>query len=679
MSCALRVDLFSSDSNYMASENLCLSANHDEAARLAALASYAVLDTEREQAFDDIADLAADIFDAPIAVVNFIGDGRQWFKAEVGIGTRELPIDVSICRHALLQADVLVVPDLMEDERFVGNPLVNAAQGLRFYAGALLQTPEGLPLGTVCVLDTKPRPNGITRSQERALETLASQTMAQLELRRSRAALEASEARLRFLNDLAEATQPLSDPVEIMTTTARLLGQHLQISVCAYADMDDDQDGFTIRGDWAAPGSQSIVGRYNLADFGKLAVKNLSSGVPLVVNDNLQELAPEEAATFRNLGIAATICMPLVKAGKLAALMAVHSAEPRQWTQSELSLVSETTARSWAHIERTRSEAVLRETTRRLDAILSNTREAVFLMDERQHCAYANAAAEKLTGYAFLDLQGRPLHDVIHNKKPDGSHYPLEECPIDRAFPSRAQMSGEELFVAPDGSFYPVGFTASPVLDDSGQPIGTVIEARNITEEKRAQEHQQLLIDELNHRSKNLLAIVQGIVAQTLKGTDAVARKGLEGRLAALAAAHNLLTRRNWEPAPLRQIVEDSVRPHGSPGSVQINGPDLMLQPKTAVSFALALHELATNAVKYGSLSRPEGRVEVRWGVEEERLKFTWKERGGPPVEQPASRGFGSRMLERGLSAELEGEVRIHFANEGILCTVDAPLPEVRR
>ncbi len=133
------------------------------------------------------------------------------------------------------------------------------------------------------------------------------------------------------------------------------------------------------------------------------------------------------------------------------------------------------------------AETQLAETTRRLDAILNNTKMAVFLMDDRQHCVFANAAAEALTGYSFAEMQGRPLHDVVHHTRPDGSHYPLEECPIDRAFPARAQTQGEELFVAPDGSFYPVGFTASPVLDEAGRPIGTVIEARNIAEEKERQ------------------------------------------------------------------------------------------------------------------------------------------------------------------------------------------------
>ena len=129
----------------------------------------------------------------------------------------------------------------------------------------------------------------------------------------------------------------------------------------------------------------------------------------------------------------------------------------------------------------------LQETSRRLDAILSNTTMAVFLMDDQQQCSYANAAAEALTGFSLAELQGRPLHDVIHHKRPDGSPFPLEECPIDRAFPERAQMQGEELFVARDGSLYPVAFTASPVLNQCGDPIGTVIEARNIAAERAEQ------------------------------------------------------------------------------------------------------------------------------------------------------------------------------------------------
>jgi PAS domain S-box-containing protein len=156
--------------------------------------------------------------------------------------------------------------------------------------------------------------------------------------------------------------------------------------------------------------------------------------------------------------------------------------------------------------EQVRAQAAMRETSRTLDAILNNTREAVFLMDHRQHCVFANAAAEELTGYKFTELQGRPLHDVIHHRKPDGSPYPLEECPIDRAFPERAQISGEELFVHRDGSLYPVAYTASPLLNEAGEPVGTVIEARNIAERRAREARLHELHQTLERRVAEALA-----------------------------------------------------------------------------------------------------------------------------------------------------------------------------
>jgi PAS domain S-box-containing protein len=169
-----------------------------EAERVAALESYAILDTPPEEEFEDIARLAADTFGAPIALVNLVASDRQWFKAEVGIGVRELPLDVSICAHAILQNDLLVVPDTRDDPRFACNPLVTAQDGLRFYAGAMLRTPQGLPIGTVCVLDRKPRLDGITPHQRLVLEVLARQVMTQLELRKTLTAQKARADDLRI-------------------------------------------------------------------------------------------------------------------------------------------------------------------------------------------------------------------------------------------------------------------------------------------------------------------------------------------------------------------------------------------------------------------------------------------------------------------------------------------------
>ena len=181
------------------SEQALSAARHErEAERLAALHHYRVLDTPREDAFDDLASIASEICGTPIAVVSLVDQARQWFKAEVGLGIRETPLDVSFCTHALLQDDLLLVPDATSDPRFSGNPLVTGQPGLRFYAGAPLKTASGLPIGTLCVLDTQPRQ--LDERQIEALRRLARQVMSQLELRLALEERGEAERRLRALN-----------------------------------------------------------------------------------------------------------------------------------------------------------------------------------------------------------------------------------------------------------------------------------------------------------------------------------------------------------------------------------------------------------------------------------------------------------------------------------------------
>ena len=213
--------------------------------------------------------------------------------------------------------------------------------------------------------------------------------------------LRESEARLGFLDRLGAETAPLADADAVLATTTRLLGEHLNLSICAYADMDGDQDGFTIRGNWAAQGSKSIVGHYSLADFGKLAVRNLGAGLPLVVNDNLSELPPEDAAAFQGIGIAATICMPLVKEGRLAALMAIHDRAPRIWTEAELGLLREVTARSWAHVERVAATAELRASEARFRLMADAVPQVVWITDAEGRVEFFNKQWSDYTGVPY--------------------------------------------------------------------------------------------------------------------------------------------------------------------------------------------------------------------------------------------------------------------------------------
>jgi PAS domain S-box-containing protein len=208
--------------------------------------------------------------------------------------------------------------------------------------------------------------------------------------------------------------------------------------------------------------------------------------------------------------------------------------------------------------------------------------------------------------------------------------------------------------------------------------IGVVAD---ITDRKRLEEHQQLLVHELNHRVKNTLTIIQSITRQTLvnAGASQHVREALENRLGALASAHDVLTREKWESASLRQAIEGALAGLGvAPSRTRLAGPDVALAPKTFVAIAMAIHELATNAMKYGALSNAEGRVLLAWNLAAGRLKLEWREEGGPLVAAPSRRGFGTRLIQRGLAAELAGRVDLEFRPEGLTCRIDAPVPALQ-
>jgi two-component sensor histidine kinase len=224
------------------------------------------------------------------------------------------------------------------------------------------------------------------------------------------------------------------------------------------------------------------------------------------------------------------------------------------------------------------------------------------------------------------------------------------------------------------------------MLDDRGEfeTVGSALDGL-MDELALRQEHQRLLIDELNHRVKNTLATVQSIAMQTFRGdaASAQARATFESRLMALSKAQDVLTRVNWEGADLEEIVREAVEPHcgDDRARFEVKGPRVTLPPRMALSLAMALHELCTNAAKYGGFSTVGGRATVEWllvvGERGRRLRLTWRESGGPAVAPPQRRGFGSRLIEQGLARELNGEVRLEYAPSGVICTIDVPIVEV--
>jgi two-component sensor histidine kinase len=231
----------------------------------------------------------------------------------------------------------------------------------------------------------------------------------------------------------------------------------------------------------------------------------------------------------------------------------------------------------------------------------------------------------------------------------------------------------------------PRNFTQSDVefLRGYANLLGAAIERLRVVDQLRtAVKDRDLLIDELNHRVKNTLTTVQSIASQTLRNAPDLdhASSAIESRLIALSQVHNVLTDRSWADVGLHDIVAQAVAPYRSRGEdrIHVQGPPIQIPPRMALALAMALQELATNAVKYGALSNGTGHIRVHWHLNgaspPDRLHLRWEETGGPPVHEPARRGFGTRLIERSLAHDLDGEVRIEFAPGGILCSVDAPL-----
>lgn len=302
-----------------------------------------------------------------------------------------------------------------------------------------------------------------------------------------------------------------------------------------------------------------------------------------------------------------------------------------------------------------------------LETILEGIGEAFYAVDCDWRITHFNTEASKHFRRPAAEMLGRRLWDVF----PTAADTDLGRLFFD-AMERRSTVRSEAMSVLVGPRW--LAYRLFPL----GDGMGVVF--RDITDLKSAEQHRELLINELNHRVKNTLTMVQSIAAQTFRGTDAGVRADFEQRLLMLSNVHNLLTEESWDGAELHAVIRSSLRPHMVDGRnrVTFGGPDFRLRPKSAVALSMALHELGTNALKYGALSTEAGRVALRWTTDDGRFRLRWEESGGPAVTQPRRTGFGSRMIERGLSAEFEGEVKIDYRPAGVVCTIDAPLGVVR-
>jgi len=310
-----------------------------------------------------------------------------------------------------------------------------------------------------------------------------------------------------------------------------------------------------------------------------------------------------------------------------------------------------------------------------LAAIVASSDDAIISKDLDGTISSWNHGAERLFGYTAGEAVGRSITMLIpydrHNEEPEIVERIRRGERIDHYETVRRRK---------DGSLIEISLTVSPVMNAEGKVVGASKIARDITERKRAQEQQNLILGEIKHRIKNTLAIVQAIAMQTMSSASSEERGAFVGRLHALANTHDLLRLEIWNRASLRDVVSRVLEPfrekHRDP--FVIDGPDnVWLNANKSVLLAMVLHELATNAVKYGALSNKTGQVHVGWelpqGGHPDYVKFCWRESGGPRVGAPDHKGFGTLLIERALGAEF-GAVCIEYVPGGVICKLEIPI-----
>jgi PAS domain S-box-containing protein len=312
------------------------------------------------------------------------------------------------------------------------------------------------------------------------------------------------------------------------------------------------------------------------------------------------------------------------------------------------------------------------------------TRMAMVFMDATEPgnpIIFTNDSFLALTGYGRDEVLGQNFNFLM-------AHAADAEAlrQIEAEFEGHSNDGGAEiLYRRKDGSEFWAALLISPVEDEKGDVVQYFASFVDLSKHKDEQALSKMLIDELNHRVKNTLSAVQSIVRQALQsGSEPNAiRASIESRLFALSRSHDLLTRENWESAGLLDVVNDAVEPFVTPEGraerFSITGKNVRFPPKEALALGIAFNELGTNAVKYGAFANEMGSILVSWTIEPRpegnRLLLRWQEKDGPIVTPPSRRGFGSRVLERGLAHELAGTVQVDYRSDGVVCTMNIPAP----
>ncbi|MGF7147307.1 two-component sensor histidine kinase [Sphingomonas zeicaulis] len=509
----------------------------------------------------------------------------------------------------------------------------------------------------------------------------------------ARQALGESEERRGFLLSLSDALRAIEDADVIRNIACARLGQWLSADRVYYVEIDPAGAFGVVSNDYALPGLPSLSGQYPYETF-RSTFDRLADGSTWIVNDVARDVVPaeHEREIFSAQKVTAWVDVPLLKAGRLHAVLCVVQTRDRLWSYPEVAVIEEVAERLWAAVARHGAQAALRQSEARLTAIVEAAPVGIAMVDTSGALIYANADAQRLIPSRRMPSRDPDLGWRWHAVYPDGSVVPADDYPGARALRGISTIPGME-FLYDDGAGRKTWITVSsvPIRDADGTITGAVSALSDIDALKQSQQalrasekRLHMLLGELQHRVRNMLAVVRSLFARTVQSggdLDNVADH-FKGRLDSLARTQVVMTQSPNGRVNLENLIREELLSLGVTHGPEptIEGPEVALDPATAEALGLAIHELTTNAIKYGAFRTASASLDIRWSVGPApdgtaQLHLTWTEKDVPAVPlKPTRRGFGTELIEEALPYRLNADTRLEFRGGGICCTLTVPL-----
>jgi two-component system, chemotaxis family, CheB/CheR fusion protein len=494
--------------------------------------------------------------------------------------------------------------------------------------------------------------------------------------------LRAEEARQAFLLDLADRLQDQTDPQAALQTVVEALGRHLGAGRVGYARLSADGKQIERQVGYHAE-SEARLGPLPITAFGRAVLDRLRNGETIIVDDAAAVAAP---GVWRQGAVGSFVAVPLVRDGRVRTVLYLTHREPRTWTRSETTLIEEVAARTWEAAERAQAETELRTSEARQRALVEGIPQLVWRAGDGGAWSWASPQWCRYTGQTEAESRGFGLGlDAVHPEDRDRAQNACSGA-------AAAEVLAVDYRIrhAPEGRYRWFQSRALPLREGSDivEWLGT---STDIDDLRQLQEQQGVMVAELQHRTRNLITVVRSLAEQTMARSDSMPmfRARFYDRLAVLSRVQGLLSRSTIEPITLHALIAtelDALGAWEASHRIYLDGPSVRLRKATVQTFALALHELATNARKYGALSGDTGRLSVTWRTYTEddrmRLALHWSE---TEIERPREegaaqrRGYGRELIEKALPYALDARTRYELSETALHCSIDLPLTERRK